>query len=123
MPRSFDDIAHDLTSDTSPGADGCSNADRITYIGQVFGHTTIRLGEKMDFSHVPACTDIAIVNASKHLALLQLDFLKRSYDHYLIEIGDFQTGSATLILDIQRMNWHLQHLQQDVPTPPFPYIH
>lgn len=124
MPNSLEQITYDLMTDQRPGAaDGCSNVDRIAFIMEVYGVETIDLNAKYDFSQVPTCKDISMVEATKHLALLQLDYVHRAYEHGHLSIDDMNLHTSVLILAIQRINWHLEHLGMDRPTPPFPFIH
>lgn len=124
VPLSLEQITEELMTDPRPGgADGCSNVDRIGFIMEVMGCSTIDLNATYDFTAVPQCKDISMVEATKHLALLQLEYINRAYYHHHMDIDQLNIHSSHLILAIQRMNWHLEHLGMDRPTPPFPFIH
>jgi hypothetical protein len=117
-------ITYELMNDTRPiGPDGCSNQDRILYVVEVFECEVIDLTSTYDFTNAVRCKDTSVVEATKHLALLQLDYHSRLHYHNHITTDELNFHTATLILAIQRINWHLDHLKRDVPTPPFPFIH
>lgn len=124
VQRSLTEITTDLMEDTRPnGPDGCSNTDRIAFIVEVMEVEHIDLNAKYDFSNITECKDISMVEACKHLALLQLDYINRAHYHYHLSTDDLNLHTSMLILAIQKINWHLHHLGMDRPTPPFPFIH
>lgn len=124
MPTSLEQITEELMYDTRPsGTDGCSNVDRIAFILEVMEIEHLDLNQKFSFEDVPKCKDISMVEATKHLALLQLEYISRAHYHGHVSIDDYNLHSSVLILAIQRINWHLEHLGMDRPTPPFPFIH
>lgn len=124
VQRSLTEITNDLMNDNRPGgADGCSNVDRIAYIVEVLGVSEIDLNMKFDFSSIIECKDIETVEACKHLALLQLDYINRAHYHFHLSTEDLNLHTSVLILAIQKINWHLHHLGMDRRTPPFPFIH
>lgn len=124
MPRSLEDITYELINDTRPnGPDGCSNADRIDYILEVFECDSVSLNEDYDWKEVSKSDDPEMVVAAKHLALLQLDWFHRLYYNGFMTIDAFNVKSSVIILGVQRINWHIAHLERGVLTPPFPSIH
>jgi hypothetical protein len=118
------DLALELVNDDRPiGPDGCSNAERFNFIMQVFESESLNLNEKFDYSIVLLCRDISMVEASKHIAILQLQYVYMLGAHGLIEQEEIDLNSAVITLAIQRINWHLEHLSMDRPTPPFKFLH
>jgi hypothetical protein len=116
----LEEITEALAHDTRPGGpDGCSNVDRINFVLEVFNLKTIDLTLTYDFTPVIGVDCVFNVQAAKHLALLKLDYINRLYDHFMINKVEYDTVVAPLILAVQRIDWHLFHLEQGVPTPPF----
>jgi hypothetical protein len=124
VQRTIEEIATELVSDPRPnGPDGACNIDRFMYVTEVFGMEEIDFDQFYDFTYVTQCKDVDMVEAVKQVALLKIDFAHRMYDHGHIDIVEFNAEVSHLILSVQRINWHLDHLARDRPTPPFPFIH
>lgn len=118
------DIAQIVASDQRPsGVDGCSNYDRVVYIASVFECESFDIDAEWDFTGIIQCMDLDMVEACKHIAILQLQYLKECGDYGLIDLAEVSTRTAFLTLAIQKMNWHLHHLGMGRKTPPFPFIH
>ncbi len=117
------EITEALIQDTHPGPDGCCNADRIAFIMDVLGHEEIDLNQTYNYALVQKSKDPNVVEASKHIAMLQLDYLKRAYDHDHVDDETYKLRSAGLFLDVRKMDWHYDHLIKGMPTPPFIFIH
>lgn len=120
--RTIDEITLELLVDNRPGVDGFSNADRVSYVCAVMKCGPIELDTMYDFSPVLACQEEEVVEASKQVATLQLDYMRRLYEHRYLEKTDYEIITASLILDIQRLGWHLRHVAEGKITPPFPFI-
>lgn len=124
MPLSLEDITYELHTDTRPnGPDGCSNTDRLAYVLDIFECDHISLNEEYDWTQVTKSDDLDMVQASKHLALLQLDYFHRMYQNRHMDLATFNVKSSVLFLGLQRINWHIDHMERGVTTPPFPSIH
>lgn len=121
--RTLDEIAVELLTDNMPGTDGCSNADRAIFISEVMDCETIDINQIFDFTEAVRCKDVDKVEAAKQLATLQIDYMRRAFDNGLVDRDDYEIRSTSLILDIQRLNWHLRHLHEGRSTPPFSFIH
>lgn len=120
----LEEITEALTFDTRPlGPDGCSNVDRIAYVAEVFQLDDIDLTLDYDFTQVIHEKDPVPVLAAKHLALLKIDYLNRLYEHFYLTDEDYAAEVPALILAVQRINWHLHHLERGLPTPPYPAFH
>lgn len=120
----MNEIAQCLVEDDRPsGNDGAANSDRLRYILEVFGCESIDIYAAYDYTNVSACKDPDMVEACKHLAILQMQYLRECADHGLIEREESDVKAAFLVLGIQKMNWHLDHLEKGRKTPPFPFIH
>lgn len=116
----LEEIHEALAVDHRPtGADGCSNADRLSFISQVFGLEELDLTLPYDFTTVMDESDPVIIAAVQHLAFLKLDYLNRLYDHGHVDRATYDSLSAPLILSIQRIGHHLHFAEQGLPTPPF----
>lgn len=115
-----EEITEALACDTRPsGPDGCSNVDRIAFVCQVFDLEQLDLTLAYDFTPVIGVTCPFNVEAAKHLAILKLDFINRLYDNYHMDQAHYESVSAPLIGAIRRIDWHLRHVAEGVPTPPF----
>lgn len=124
MPLSLEEITEELISDDRPnGADGCSNVDRIRYVLSVFECESINLNEEYDWSRAVFCPEYEMVLSAKHLALLQFDLFHRAYYNRHLTLDEFNVKAAVLTLGIQKINWHLDHMERGLRTPPFPSIH
>lgn len=122
MPLTLPEIIENLTSDTHPGPDGCNNIDRLVFILEVLGCETIDLNENYNFAPVLMCKTPDLVEASKHIAMLQLDYLKLAHTNDHLDDLSYQHQKASLILDINKLDWHYEHLISGRPTPPFKFI-
>lgn len=121
--RTLDEITVELLTDTRPGLDGCSNADRVYYIAEVMECGPIDVNQVFDFGPAIRGDDPELVEAARQLATLQLDYVGRLYANDHLEKHEYEVKSAYLILDIQKLNWHMRHLREGKATPPFPFIH
>lgn len=114
------DIAEALSTDTRPtGPDGCSSADRIAFIMEVFEMDQFVISTTFDFTGVTDIDDPIKVCAVKHLALLKLAYTNRCFDHGLLNQQEYDAEAAPLILSVQRIEHHLSFLEDGLPTPPF----
>lgn len=123
MALTLTEILERLTSDTHPGPDGCNNLDRLAFIMEVLGCEMINLNEHYNFAPVLHSKTPDLIEASKHIAMLQLDYLKRAHENDHIDELSYQHQKASLILDINKLDWHYEHLIEGRPTPPFRFIH
>jgi hypothetical protein len=112
---------HDVlvTDHRANGPDGCSNIDRIRFIGEVMQPEVIDLTVDYDFTLVVEEEDPILVAAVKHLALLKLDYTNRLYDHCHMMKEVYDAEAAKLYLAVRRIDHHLSYLESDLPTPPF----
>jgi hypothetical protein len=123
VARSLDEIAQELAHDARPSnLDGCSNVDRIKYIVEVLEVERIDLTIDFDLSELFDNKEYDEVQAIKHFIMLKMDFLNRQLDHYHITPDQHRLSVAPLVLDIQRLNWHMEHLVEGRPTPPYPFL-
>lgn len=123
VARTLDEIIVEVCEDTHPGPDGCSNSDRLHFIMEVLECEVINLNATYNFTPVTRCKTPDLIEASKHIALLQLDYLKQAKVNEHIEEDEYDLHKARLILDIRRLDWHYDHVVAGKPTPPFPFIH
>lgn len=117
---SLSEIAQQLAEDTrSSPHDGVSNAERVNFILNMFEVDAIDLNDHFSFDKAWQCDDPEMVEAFIHLAILQRQYVTGvSYAGYLTEEqGEVRCG--WLSLQIAKMHWHLTHLKQNKPTPPF----
>lgn len=120
---SLNELAYFIATNTQPQMDGCSNADRTAYIVEVLGCTELDLGAPIDYGLALANDCPEFVQASIHLAKLQMQYLYAAQYAGYISDDDTMLKAAWFELYIRKMDWHLWHLQQDKPTPPFQFIH
>lgn len=122
MAQTLAEIIENLTGDNHPGPDGCGNVDRILFIMDVLKCEEINLNQTYNFGPVMQSKDPNLVEASKHIAMLQLDYLRRAHDHEHLAEEEYDLHKARLILDINKIEWHYDHLIKGEPTPPFKFI-
>lgn len=123
VARTLAELLEDLISDEHPGPDGCANTDRIVFIMEVLGCEEININQTYNFTPVVRSKNPHLVEASLHIAYLQLDYLKRAYDNEHMDDETYDLHKARLLLDLNKMRWHYDHLIAGNPTPPFPFIH
>ena len=120
---SLDEIAYYICADERVGMDGCSNQDRTNYVCEVMGTDAINLNSNIDYRFALHSDCPEFVQASIHLAKLQLQFIEGARLAGWVDDQFAELQLAFYDLTIRKMGWHLEHLQKDVPTPPFPFIH
>jgi hypothetical protein len=108
-----------ITDHRANGPDGCSNIDRIRFIGETMQPEVIDLTVDYDFTLVVEEDSPILVAAVKHLALLKLDYINRLYDHCHMMKEVYDAEAAKLILAVRRIDHHLSYLEDGLPTPPF----
>lgn len=120
MALTLEQITDEITNDNCPtGPDYSSCIDRIAYIQTVLEMPSIDLTAEYDFTKVIGVDDVSMVEAAKHLAILRLEWFRRLYENFHLKPDEYRVRIAPIMLDVQRINWHLAHLKHQVPTPPY----
>ncbi len=117
------DVAAEVAYDSRIGVDGSTNFDRVNYVAQVFETEFIDLDMKFDFSAIRNCPDPEMVMASKHLAILQLSYWNGLLDAGLVMTDNHLMATSQLVLDINKITWHYDHMIKGAVTPPYQFIH
>ncbi len=120
---SLNEIAYYICADTRVGVDGCCNQDRTNYVCEVMGTDAIDLMEDIDYRVALTADDPEFVQAAIHLAKLQMLFVDGARLAGWIDEAGAELRLAWFELMLRKMGWHLHHLQQDIPTPPFTFLH
>lgn len=123
MNKTKSDVASVVALDSTIGTDGHSNYDRVVYVCTVFQMEYLDLECKFDFSSIIQCQEPDVVLASKHLAVLQLAYWNGMFNAGLVMEENHALSTAQLILDIQKITWHYDHLIEGKITPPYQFIH
>jgi hypothetical protein len=114
-------IAFMIATNAAPDEDtGISNVMRFNRVTEVFGRDSLDLGGAYPYPMALENPDPVKVQAMIDLAILQHQYtsLRIADQHVTPDDGD--AILAWLDLMIAKMEWHLNHLKQGVPTPPWP---
>jgi len=124
MTLSRQEIMDACKWDTRPSSSGgASNADRYEFICEVFELDDVDLEQAYDWQVVTKSKCVVAVTAAKEMMLLKLDFINRLFEHGHLTRLEWDMISSPWIIAVQRINWHLHHLELEMPTPPFEAIH
>lgn len=119
----LDFLANLIGTQTTIGMDGCSNVDRVRFVMEAMGVDQIDLNEQVDYTLALDSDNPTFVEAAIHLAKLQIQYIAAAhYSGYLTDDNNAMK-MAVYTLIIEKMCWHLKHLNMDVPTPPYGFIH
>ena len=111
------EITAAIIKDTTPRADGMSNRERVATVLATFGAETIDFDEVFDYGVALVCGDPYIVNAWKHLAILQGVYAETLYIYQWIDEDDYYRISDYLRCVILNLDHHIRCLYAGTYTP------
>lgn len=120
----FAEINDAILSCTMPSSgDGVSNYERACFICYTFEVDTIDLLEQMPFDAALDSDDPEGIEAAAHYAKLQFQFIHACAHAGLVSGPVAELNAALAHLWIKKLLWHLQHVREGRPTPPYTFLH
>lgn len=102
------DIATALIFDDKKRSDGLSNRERVAAVLAGFGAERIDFEEVFDYGTPFSCWDPFIVEAWRHLAILQTVYVETLYIYQWIDEDKYLHLIDYLTCVVRNLSWHIE---------------